>query len=1320
MIATAPLREAESLAETTLTFWTEPPQHLWSLLSVEEWQAYHAVPLHLDTEGLVVVAATEDVGSFSRRLRIRTSQPIHVVPAAPEAIDFWLAVAEGKTWEQALAACIATLARQVGVARGSARLDALSDTPRLSADNVARAYNLHPAAALELLSLAVTMPSIRLEQFVPPPYLSTLLTADQARALRVVPVLASRGRLLVASPIVHGPAERQILEELFGATLQIALCLPEIAARSLDELFGPPLPPDPPDPDFLAFAAPDDLTALRGLRESRQAAVLQVSTQEHLAPAETALRHGYLTPRDVAHAEARTLGLTLLVTEQPRVDVSLAQRLSPTLWKRWGLAPVREHEHGHPVLACSQSPEPALLRTIASLLHVPVVVPRYIPEEELAPLLADLPSLQPPPRWTPDEILITSGRVSQDRLATARSDARDLGLPGALQALVQDRFFSPDDVAEVTALAGGFSWVHLDYFRAATDVLDLLPPEEARATNTLPLLFRHGHLVRAYLAPATPPPFTAADEAVLAIPPAVPDLFRDWYGTPPDVSLELEEFGAYLVRKGLLTRSQLYAAWDRFGRGEPLDVVLCTGPDALAPDLLLEAFVHVGAAAGVEDLSLRPRTVAVLDALGEERARLVWDDPVDREAASMLPVDVARYLPAIPVRLTPEGAVEVVVADPLGNPALARELAPALGRPVVFKVATRQQIEVALHRVFDTRSLGERLLANGVITAPQLERALRSHNQTGVRLGRILVNLGFVSHEEIAATLADQLKLPFVDLRAAEPDPEMVRLIPEEFERSRGLLPLFDDGEHLVVGFTDSPSSSGVDELPALLGDRPMQVVIIAEAALDDALASVYRDEYMDQATSLLVTRSPEDSARWVLTRGQAWFFRILVVVIILALIFETVAAATVLVSLTTLFYAAFSLYKFYVTYRALTHVLEVATTDEEVDALDERNLPIYTILVPVYQETEVFPILARAIARLDYPKAKLDVKILLEEDDPETIAVARASNLPSHFQLVIVPNGKPKGKPKACNYGLIQARGEYAVIFDAEDIPEPDQLKKAIVAFRKSDESLVCVQAKLNYFNRDQNLLTRWFTTEYAMWFDLMLPGLDASGAPIPLGGTSNHFKVARLRELGAWDPHNVTEDADLGIRLYKVRWKTAVIDSTTYEEANSQVGNWIRQRSRWVKGYIQTYLVHMRHPIKLIRSIGFGAFISFQLVVGGTFFGFLMNPVMWVLTAVWFIFHWAFIQQIFPAPIFYIGSLGLYIGNFTFTYLNVAGCLRRKYYDMVRYALLSPLYWALMSVAAWKGFLQLFYAPSYWEKTRHGLSHSSATDELLGGPSA
>ncbi len=267
------------------------------------------------------------------------------------------------------------------------------------------------------------------------------------------------------------------------------------------------------------------------------------------------------------------------------------------------------------------------------------------------------------------------------------------------------------------------------------------------------------------------------------------------------------------------------------------------------------------------------------------------------------------------------------------------------------------------------------------------------------------------------------------------------------------------------------------------------------------------------------------------------------------------------------------------------------------------------------------------------------------------------------------------------------------------------DQLKKVFVAFSKTPANVACIQAKLNYYNSRQNILTQWFTVEYSMWFDLLLPGLDADHAPIPLGGTSNHFRTYSLVEAGAWDPYNVTEDADLGIRLFKRGYRTRIVDSTTYEEANSQYSNWIRQRSRWLKGYMQTWLVHMRHPIRLIKEIGFNNFMSFQFIVGGTFFTALMNPFYWAMTLLWFLAQPEFIHRLFPGPIFFMGALCLYVGTFVFTYVNVAGAMRRGYYDMVRTAMLSPIYWAMSSIASWKGFVQLIFKPHFWEKTRHGL---------------
>ncbi|MDQ2700041.1 MAG: glycosyltransferase, partial [Actinomycetota bacterium] len=327
--------------------------------------------------------------------------------------------------------------------------------------------------------------------------------------------------------------------------------------------------------------------------------------------------------------------------------------------------------------------------------------------------------------------------------------------------------------------------------------------------------------------------------------------------------------------------------------------------------------------------------------------------------------------------------------------------------------------------------------------------------------------------------------------------------------------------------------------------------------------------------------------------------------------------------------------------------------------------------------------------------------------------AAILALNLPPHFKPIVVPESQPQTKPKACNYGLLGAKGKYVVIYDAEDRPDPAQLKKAVLMFENVDDSIVCLQGKLNFFNQQTNYLTRFFSIEYAMLYDLVLPGLDARKDPIPLGGTSNHIRLDRLVEVGGWDPYNVTEDADLGVRLHQAGYRTTMMDSTTYEEANTEIGSWIRQRSRWIKGYIQTWLVYMRNPLRLVSSVGFKGFVSFQLLIGGTFI-FLINPIFWLLTTLFALSQAGFIQELFPGWVYYLAAAQLFLGNFVFMYLGMAASARRGDDGLVAYALFLPFYWGLMSIAAWKGFIQLFTNPFYWEKTEHGV------DLEPGGPGA
>jgi len=322
----------------------------------------------------------------------------------------------------------------------------------------------------------------------------------------------------------------------------------------------------------------------------------------------------------------------------------------------------------------------------------------------------------------------------------------------------------------------------------------------------------------------------------------------------------------------------------------------------------------------------------------------------------------------------------------------------------------------------------------------------------------------------------------------------------------------------------------------------------------------------------------------------------------------NTLTTAIVVVGILSFVYFVDVMFNFYLILKSLHSPPEIRSTNEEIAQLKNSELPTYSVLCPLYKEAHIIPGFLAAIKAMDWPKEKLDVMLLFEEDDQESIDAVKHMELPSFVRVVVVPDSKPKTKPKACNYGLAFAKGEYVVIYDAEDIPDPQQLKKAYLAFQVVGPNIKCLQAKLNYYNPHQNWLTRFFTAEYSLWFDVILTGLQSIQTTIPLGGTSNHFRRQDLLDLEGWDPFNVTEDCDLGIRLFKRGFKTAIIDSTTMEEANSNVKNWIRQRSRWIKGYMQTYLIHMRNPIDFASKQGIHALV-FQLTVGGKQLGYLVG---------------------------------------------------------------------------------------------------------------
>lgn len=452
--------------------------------------------------------------------------------------------------------------------------------------------------------------------------------------------------------------------------------------------------------------------------------------------------------------------------------------------------------------------------------------------------------------------------------------------------------------------------------------------------------------------------------------------------------------------------------------------------------------------------------------------------------------------------------------------------------------------------------------------------------------------------------------------------------------------------------------------------------------------------------------KRPLSSASVAFVPWQKWLTLGLVAVVILALVFATIPTLTVLTAVCTAGYIATLADRLLLFSRGLARDAIFTVDDDEARAAPEQDLPPYTVLVPAYNEPEVVGDLIAAMTAIDYPAGKLQVLLLLEEDDAVTIAAAREAGLGEIVEILLVPAADPRTKPKACNYGLHFATGDVVTIFDAEDLPDPLQLRRVAVAFDRLGDDVACVQAKLAFHNGTQNMLTGWFTADYALWFNFVLPGLMRSNSPIPLGGTSNHIRRSVFDEIGAWDPYNVTEDADLGVRIAESGYRTAVLDSTTLEEANSDPINWIRQRSRWYKGYLQTWLVHVRRPVQLWRGIGTVGMLRFTTLLAGTPIIACLNMVFWLITISWLLGQPFLVEEIFPWYVYFPALISLVFGNSAVLYMNLVACRETGNSALWLACLTVPLYWLMMSVAAIKGTYQLIRNPSYWEKTFHGLS--------------
>lgn len=389
------------------------------------------------------------------------------------------------------------------------------------------------------------------------------------------------------------------------------------------------------------------------------------------------------------------------------------------------------------------------------------------------------------------------------------------------------------------------------------------------------------------------------------------------------------------------------------------------------------------------------------------------------------------------------------------------------------------------------------------------------------------------------------------------------------------------------------------------------------------------------------------------------------------------------------------------VIYAALRLTACILKTPKPPENMEIDNWPFYTVLVPLFHEANMVPQLMTALSALDYPRDKLEIFMICEAIDPQTIEEVQ-KRVGGVFHLVIVPPGSPQTKPRALNFAMQRARGEFVTIYDAEDIPHPQQLKAAVRAFR-ADEKLGAVQAPLDYANANVNALTRQFGLEYAALFHVWVPFLSALNLPFPLGGTSNHMRRTALDAIEGWDSYNVTEDADLSFRLAAIGWQLGYITPPTQEEAVSDFKAWHFQRARWMKGYMQTWQCHMRAPFAPGGFRGFARFFTLQLTLGLTLVSALFHlPVMAGVGI--YCFHQYLAGQAIQIPMPFLLSLAISYGAGMM--IGAVGALRAGKPALLLSVPFMPLYWFALCAPTLRAFWELRRNPFHWHKTEHGVS--------------
>lgn len=606
----------------------------------------------------------------------------------------------------------------------------------------------------------------------------------------------------------------------------------------------------------------------------------------------------------------------------------------------------------------------------------------------------------------------------------------------------------------------------------------------------------------------------------------------------------------------------------------------------------------------------------------------------------------------------------------------------------------------------EKRLLGDVLIKSGVLDASGLAEALRQQSGQDQRLGRILVANRIISHEDLNTALSRQSGIGRIDLRATPVDPSLTAGLDPYLCLELEALPWRQFGGTRVIAISNPEDAPAAIE--AFQGGAEKAALALASAEdIRYAVAHAFRGRLRDDARD----RCPEGLScrNWGLG-GHLWRAMCAGVAAILGVYFAPILALKILMCWILIANSATMALRLVALFARLRNgASELGKTTPRL--ADNGKLPRVSLLVPLLREEKVAERLLSALAAMDYPAALLDIKLVLEEHDTITRLAVERTVLPPNIEVVSVPSDGLKTKPRAMNYALPFCHGEIIGVYDAEDRPDPAQIRQVVQRLRDAPPDVACVQGYLDFYNSDRNWLSRCFTLEYAIWFRVILLGVQRLGIPIPLGGTTVFFRRAILEKIGAWDAHNVTEDADLGIRLARFGYRCDMIQTITEEEANFRPLPWISQRSRWLKGYAITWATHMRDPVLLYRDLGLRGFLGFQVLFLGALTSYLSIPLFWALWLGAAGFDQDF-WQTFPTVLTYLFFLSMMFGQAIMLTIAVIAAHDSGRKRLIPWVLALPFYWPLGAIAAYRAIAEVFYAPFYWHKTEHGVS---GTDDAV-----